>query len=77
MSPAPLVGISPDATPEEVAAVLATFAVLEAQRAAAVVDDGPEPVSNWVHASRLTARRAGLQRGQYRLSGRIGRRARA
>ena len=77
MSPSPLVGISPDASPEEVAAVLATFAVLEAQRAAAVADDAPEPVSNWVHASRLTARRAGLQRGQYRLSGRIGRRARA
>ena len=76
MSPAPLVGISPDATPEEVAAVLATFAVLEAQRAAAV-DDGPEPVSNWVRASRLTARRSGLQRGEYRLSGRIGRRSRA
>lgn len=77
MSPAPLVGISPDATPEEVAAVLATFAVLEAQRASAVGDDGPEPVSNWVRASRLTARRSGLQRGEYRLSGRIGRRARA
>ena len=76
MSPAPLVGISPDATPEEVAAVLATFAVLEAQRAA-VVEDEPVAVSNWVRASRLTARRAGLQRGEYRLSGRIGRRARA
>lgn len=76
MSPAPLVGISPDATPEEVAAVLATFAVLEAQRAA-VVEDEPAVMSNWVRASRLTARRAGLQRGEYRLSGRIGRRARA
>ena len=76
MSPEPLVGISPDATPEEVAAVLATFAVLEAQRAA-VVEDEPVAVSNWVRASRLTARRAGLQRGEYRLSGRIGRRARA
>jgi hypothetical protein len=56
--------------------VLATFAVLEAQRAVAV-DDAPEPISNWVRASRLTARRAGLQRGEYRLSGRLGRRARA
>jgi hypothetical protein len=76
VSPAPLVGIPSGATPEEVAAVLATVAVLEAQRAA-VVDDAPEPVSNWVRASRLTARRSGLQRGEYRLSGRLGRRARA
>ena len=76
MSPAPLVGIPADASPEEVAAVLATFAVLEAQRAVAV-DDAPEPISNWVRASRLSARRSGLQRGEYRLSGRLGRRARA
>ncbi|MFM7617022.1 MAG: acyl-CoA carboxylase epsilon subunit [Actinomycetes bacterium] len=76
MSPAPLVGIPSDATPEEVAAVLATFAVLEAQRSVAV-DDAATPTSNWVRASRLTARRAGLQRGEYRLSGRIGRRSRA
>jgi hypothetical protein len=76
VSPAPLVGIPAGATPEEVAAVLATVAVLEAQRAV-VVDDAPEPVSNWVHASRLSARRSGLQRGAYRLSGRLGRRARA
>jgi hypothetical protein len=76
VSPAPLVGISPDATPEEVAAVIAAFAVLEAERAV-IVDDEPETVSNWVRSSRLTARRAGMQRGDYRLSGRIGRRARA
>ena len=41
------------------------------------VDAPAEPVSQWVRASRLTARRAGMQRGQYRLSGRMGRRARA
>ena len=76
MSPAPLVGIPSDATPEEVAAVLATFSVLEAQRAAAVEEE-PAKVSNWVLSSRLAARRAGMQRGDHRLSGRIGRRARA
>ena len=76
MSPRPLVGIGPDASAEEVAAVLATIAVLEQSRAVAE-DSAAEPVSQWVRASRLTARRAGMQRGQYRLSGRMGRRARA
>ena len=38
-----------------------------------------EASMSWISspASRLTARRAGMQRGQYRLSGRMGRRARA
>jgi hypothetical protein len=76
VSPRPLVGIGPDASAEEVAAVLATIAVLEQSRALAE-DAPPEPASQWVRASRLTARRAGMQRGQYRLSGRLGRRARA
>jgi len=36
-----------------------------------------EHLDAWVRASRLTARRAGLLRGPWRLSGRIDRRARA
>ncbi|MFM7271765.1 MAG: hypothetical protein ACKO2C_09075 [Actinomycetes bacterium] len=76
MSPRPLVGIGPDASAEEVAAVLATIAVLEQARAG-VTEEPVEPASRWVRASRLTARRAGMQRGEYRLSGRMGRRARA
>jgi hypothetical protein len=68
--------ISPEATPEEVAAIVA--AIAEVSRALAV----PAPPSDrtlheWVHAARLTSRRASLQRGPWRLSGRIGRRTRA
>jgi hypothetical protein len=76
VSPRPLVGIGPDASAEEVAAVLATIAVLEQARAT-IGEPPAEPASRWVRASRLTARRAGMQRGEYRLSGRMGRRARA
>jgi hypothetical protein len=74
----PLQVISGDATPEEVAAITAAVAVVYAERAAvartAAMGDAP---SAWVRASRLTARRSGLMRGPWRLSGRIGRRARA
>jgi hypothetical protein len=75
----PLQVISGDATPDEVAAITAALAVVYAERqaaarAAAVPRDAG---SNWVRASRLGARRAGLMRGPWRLSGRIGRRARA
>ncbi len=75
--------ITPDATADEVAAITAAIAVVEAERAAAaaaaaaITTDDPDRLSAWVRASRLSARRAGLQRGQWRLSGRLGRRARA
>jgi hypothetical protein len=75
--------ITPDASPEEVAAITAAVAIVEQERAAAaavaaaVPDDDPDRLSAWVRASRLSARRAGLQRGQWRLSGRLGRRSRA
>ena len=67
--------ISPSATPEEVAAIVAAIAELSRRPAvAAPRDDG---LREWVHAARLSSRRAGLQRGPWRLSGRIGRRTRA
>jgi hypothetical protein len=77
--------ITPDATPEEVAAITAAIAVVEQERAAAAAaataaaapGDDAARLSAWVRASRLSARRAGLQRGQWRLSGRLGRRSRA
>jgi len=80
--PPPLQVISGDATPEEVAAITAAVAVVFAEReaaarAAAVAGDPGDHLSAWVRASRLTARRSGLMRGPWRLSGRIGRRARA
>jgi hypothetical protein len=68
--------ISPDATPEEVAAVVAALAVSTQVPVLATHDTGDE-LHEWVHGSRLGARRAGLQRGPWRLSGRIGRRHRA
>lgn len=70
--------VSPTATPEEVAAIVAAVESCIAGDAAATVVDPPDPtMREWVRGSRLTARRAGLQRGPWRLSGRIGRRARA
>jgi Acyl-CoA carboxylase epsilon subunit len=66
--------ISPEATPEEVAAILAAVASLEAV-APPVADD--DTLHEWVRAARLRSHRSGLQRGPWRLSGRIGRRSRA
>jgi hypothetical protein len=67
--------ITPGATPEQTAAIVAAIAAATAARATVAPD--AEPGSRWVAASRLGARRAGLSRGDWRLSGRIGRRARA
>jgi hypothetical protein len=66
--------ISPDATPEEIAAILAAIA---ACTPAPVEGDRDDTLHEWVHAARLRSHRAGLQRGPWRLSGRIGRRSRA
>ena len=71
--------ISPDATPEDVAAITAA---ISASMAAARVVSGAggaegEVRSAWVQAARLTARRGGYARGEWRLSGRLGRRNRA
>ncbi len=66
--------ISPDATPEEIAAILAAIA---ASTAAPVFEPEDDTLHEWVRAARLRSHRAGLQRGPWRLSGRIGRRSRA
>jgi hypothetical protein len=81
----PLRVVTPDATPEEVAAIVAAVAAIARQRELA---PPPDPAGRaetaasgqldaWVRASRLTARRRGLTRGEWRLSGRVARRARA
>ena len=67
--------ISPEATPEEIAAILA--AVAASLPGPAVEDGRDDTLHEWVHAARLRSHRAGLQRGPWRLSGRIGRRSRA
>jgi hypothetical protein len=75
---AEVVGGNP--SPEQVAAIVAALSVLEAERAAAAAAAAAaateEPASMWVEASRRAAQRAGMQRGPWRLSGRLGKRIR-
>jgi hypothetical protein len=65
--------ITPDATPEEVAAIVAAIAA--ATEAAAPEPEAPV-LDEWVHASRLVSRRIGRVRGPWRFSGRVARRTR-
>jgi hypothetical protein len=67
--------IDASATPEEVAAIVAALGTVLGSGAEA--PGVAEPHSRWVHAARLRSRRTGASRGEWRLSGRIGRRARA
>jgi hypothetical protein len=69
--------ITPDATPEEVAAITAAVAASVVRPVAVVDAPAVAEVSNWVLAPRLSGRRAGYARGEWRLSGRMGRRSRA
>lgn len=69
--------ISPEATPAEVAAIVAAIGTLSAHEAPVEQPVDPDRLDGWVRVSRLSAHRAGLQRGSWRLYGRIGRRARA
>jgi Acyl-CoA carboxylase epsilon subunit len=63
--------------PEHVAAITAAVVALHAEsRAATEPADDSDHLSMWVDASRRAAQRALLQRGPWRLSGRIGRRFR-
>jgi hypothetical protein len=78
----PLRVITPDATSEEIAAITAAFEVLQRERAqavarasASVTGGDAEHLDAWVRAARLTARRSGMLRGPWRLSGRISRRS--
>jgi len=63
------------ATREEVAAVVAVTAVLE-QEGRGAPAPAPAVRSAWVDVSRRSAQRAMMQRGPWRLSGRLGRRSR-
>jgi hypothetical protein len=76
-----LASVPAGATAEEVAAIVAALATLDAEyrgRAAiAPVGGGDERVDAWVRAARLSGRGAGFTRGPWRLSGRLSRRHRA
>ncbi|HEX9506268.1 MAG TPA: acyl-CoA carboxylase subunit epsilon [Acidimicrobiia bacterium] len=67
--------IEPDASPEEVAAIVAALTVAQADTASEIGSD--DTLHEWVHVSRLRSHRSTFQRGPWRLSGRIGRRTRA
>jgi hypothetical protein len=73
---AEVVGGNP--TSEQVAAIIAALSVIEAEQGAAATSGLPpvESLSMWVEASRRSAQRAGMQRGPWRLSGRLGKRSR-
>ena len=76
-----LASVPPGASAEEVAAIVAALAVIDAEdRARAVVggvggDD--DRIDAWVRAARLSGRGGGFTRGPWRLAGRLSRRHRA
>jgi hypothetical protein len=69
--------VSPDATPEEVAAITAAVAASLQTASVAGASEADDLTSRWVQVARLSGRRAGYSRGDWRLSGRLGRRTRA
>jgi hypothetical protein len=69
--------VDPEATDDEIAAIVAAVSALTVSAVRAVPDPGDDTLGEWVRSARLGAHRAGLQRGPWRLSGRIGRRSRA
>jgi hypothetical protein len=75
----PLVSVPRGASAEEVAAMVAVVAVLEAERAAASAGaaTAEHQLDAWVRASRVSARGGTFTRGSWRLAGRLARRARA
>ena len=66
--------IDADASPEEVAAIVAAIASLQPD---VVTGEDATERSRWLDTSRRAARRVGIARGDWRLSGRVARRARA
>jgi hypothetical protein len=65
--------ISPDASEEEVAAILAA---ITAYSGGAAEEPEPEHLDEWVRGARLISRRVGRVRGPWRFSGRVARRTR-
>lgn len=66
-----LAAVSPHATPEEVAAIIAAVSACSEELASST--ESRHPLAHWVRASRLASRQVRLRRGPWRLSGRIGR----
>jgi hypothetical protein len=75
-----LASVPPGATAEEVAAIVAALAVIEAEdraRSAIAAGGDEDRIDAWVKAARLSGRGAGFTRGPWRLAGRLSRRHRA
>ena len=78
-----LASVPPGATAEEVAAIVAALAAIDAEEralAAAAAQAGAgddDRIDAWVQAARLSGRGAGFTRGPWRLAGRLSRRKRA
>lgn len=77
-----LASVPPGATAEEVAAIVAALAVIDAEdqaraAAAAVTAGGEDGIDAWVRSARLSGRGTGFTRGPWRLAGRLSRRHRA
>lgn len=76
------VAVPPGATAEEVAAIVAALAVIDAEEqvraaaTAAAAEDG-DRIDAWVRSARLSGRGSGFTRGPWRLAGRLNRRHRA
>jgi hypothetical protein len=73
--PPVLRSITPAATPDEVAAIVAAIASCIISRPTAGAET--DTLHEWVRTSRLRAHRSGVRRGPWRLSGRQPRRSRA
>ncbi len=75
MSGVALQVVQPDATPEEIAAIVAAVTSLVSQSTIVeMVDEPGVELSAWVRAARCESRRVVPQRGAWRLSGRMPRR---
>jgi hypothetical protein len=79
-----LASVPAGASAEEVAAIVAALAVIDAEEqglaaaaAAAGADGDEDRIDAWVHSARLSGRGAGFTRGSWRLAGRLSRRHRA
>jgi hypothetical protein len=67
-------GITPDATDDEIAAIVA--AIGECTWVVAAEPSVDDTLREWVHTARVASRSAGVQRGPWRFSGRVARRSR-
>jgi hypothetical protein len=79
-----LASVPPGATAEEVAAIVAALAVIDAEdrarsatAAVGAAGGDTDRIDAWVRSARLSGRGQGFTRGSWRLGGRLSRRHRA